>query len=408
MAPSTGAMHMNFTDVHRRDRGLTRIARLEVPALCIGNAVGSCGAAVIPLWVAAVLKTGALSTTEVGWLASGELSALAISVLAVSAWGKHGSPRRVAAFAASAVVAANVVAMLSAVQTLVIGRLLSGLAWGALLASVTGGAARRLDAQRVLALMQAAMLVLTSVVYLVSPMLLGRFGPAGLFAILAGLGVVMLSAALVGLSDAATTASVVVRAASVHILPPIIGCVALATAYIGQNTIATYIIVIGNAHGIDARTMSIVLAIAAPLAMLGPFAAHRLGERLGLLRPLILGQLLLAIDILCLVRAASPILLCLSTAAFSLLAVFSVPYAITLLSRLDASGRFASAAPAFMLVGAAIGPALGSKIIDTTGFQTLALVAASCITVGIALFMVAASLGDIKVKPNSTVLTSVR
>ena len=388
---------MNTADVHSTRHGPVQVAKLEAPALCIGYALGNFGAGAIPLWVAAVIKAGSLTTSEVGWLASGELLLLAVSVLATSAWAGHLGPRRVAAFSALAVAAANIVALIPEAQALVIGRLLSGSAMGALLASITGVAARRPDAQRVLALMQAAMVILTSAAYFMSPILIGHFGPARIFAFLAGLGIITMSAALMGLPTFAVVPITVMRAAGAQTLAPLIGCVALAVVSIGQNTVATYIFTIGNGLGLDARTMGTVLAIAVPLALLGPFAAHRLGERVGLLRPLIFGQLLLAINILFLVRAPSPIMFCFFTAALGLLWTFCVPYAVAFLGRLEASGRLASAAQAFIMVGSAVGPALGGKMIGSAGFQTLAIVASSCIAVAIALFAAAASMTDVKI-----------
>jgi len=385
---------MTATAVDCDGRVGVRIARFEVAALCLGNALGSLGAGTIPLWVAALLKAELLTSSTVGWLASGEVFLIAMGVLSVSAWGRYASPRRVAAIAAAVVVIANVLALYPTAQTLVMGRLLSGVAMGALLASVTGLAARRPDAQRILALMQSAMVGLVSVVYFVSPALIERFGTGGLFTGLAAIAAVMVIAALLGLPATATVPISMTRAAAARKLAPLIGCLALTAVLIGQSTIGTYIITIGNGLGFDTRRMGFLLGIAFPLALLGPLAAHRLGERVGLLRLLVFGQVLLAIDFFFLVKAATSLLLCLLMAGLGLCVQFCVPYAVTLLGRLDVSGRFASAAPAFMMIGAAAGPALGSKIISMSGFQALALVAASCIAVAIALFVAASCLGS--------------
>jgi len=383
---------VSASDAHSDCRNLVRLNGLEAPALCLGNALGGCGPATIALWVAAMIKTGPLSTSQVGWLASGELFAMAIGALAVSMYGKHGRPRWVAAIAALAIVTSNVIAMFPAVHLVIIGRLLSGLAMGALMASVTGVAARRQNAERLLALMQAGTVLLVSMIYLVSPILIGRFGPSGLFGILAVAGGVMMVAALLGL-PAVVVALGVTRIAATQKLAPLLGCLALAVVLVGHSTVWTYIIAIGNGFGFDARTIGIVLAIAPPLALLGPVGAHILGQRVGLFWPLVADLALLTADILLLVNATSPILFCICTATLQMALMFCIPYAIALLGRLDTSGRFASAAPAFMMVGGAAGPALGSKMIGATGFHALALVAVSCIAVGIALFSVAAGLG---------------
>jgi len=279
--------------------------------------------------------------------------------------------------------------MLPSVQALVIGRLLSGLAMGALLASATKIAACRRDAQRVLTLMQALGILLMSAIYFVSPALFGRFGSAGLFATFSIVGSVMIVAALVGLPRATDTPPVTYLAGS-RVLSPLLACLALAIVYAGHNSIWTYIVSIGATLGFDARTVGTVLAVAPPLALLGPLAAHLIGERAGLLRPILVSLGLLAINIWFLVDATSQILFCIYTAALHVWMLFCMPYAIALLGRLDSTGRFASSAPAFMMGGGAAGPALGARIISADrGFHALALVAALTVMAGIVLFSLA-------------------
>lgn len=369
--------------------------RLEVVALCVGNALGFAGSGSVPLWVAQMIKAGTLSTYQVGWLASGELLLLALSVLAVSARGKQASPRKIAAIASVGAVLANALAMLPFVATVLAGRLLSGIAMGAILASVTRVAARRPDAQRVLALMQAAMVVVVSVVFFVSPMLVEKLGTAGIFAILAGTAVVGLAAALAGLPTSLGTDAPASLGGGSSRLGPIAGCLALAAAFVGQNVVWTYIVTIGNGLGLEARTLANVLAIVPPLALLGPLSAHALGERLGLVKPLILGLVLLGIDSFFVVGAASPIHFALFAAVLNVSMLFFLPYAMALLGRLDATGRFAGAAPAFMMIGGAISPALGSRILEVSKFQMLAPVASACIALSIVLFALAAASGGV-------------
>jgi predicted MFS family arabinose efflux permease len=379
-------------DQQPRALGISR----EIVALCIGNAVGFAGTGTMPIWVGAIIKAGPLSTIEVGWLASAESFSLAISVLAVSAWLNQTGPRRVAVIAACLVVAANCLAMLSIVSALIIGRLLSGIAMGALLASVTKVAARHQDAQRVLALMTTAMVILVSGVYFASSTLIGRFGAAGLFGVFAVCGAGAALASIAGLPSTATAAESAARRSSTARLAPLLGSLALAVVFIGQGSVWTYIIIIGNGLGIDGRTLAIVLALVLPLATVGPVAAHALGERVGLLWPLVISLVVLSVAAFLLVWASSPTRFCIHAAILNAAILFCVPYAIALLSRLDASARFAGAAPAFMMIGGSIGPVLGSKALDMSSFRALPFIVASCVAVAIVLFLAAARIGGIK------------
>ena len=371
---------------------MARIARLEIPALCISNALAYVGPGGQPIWVAAFIKNRLLATSEIGWLATGELLLLATSTLSVSAWGQRVSPRLAAVAAASLVAIANAIAMIPAVQTVVIGRLLSGLAMGALLACITGIAARRPDAQRVLASMQAVFLLLISCIYFISPMLIDRFGPAGLFALVGGIGVVASATALSGLPELGAGAARVSHTGGAPKLAPVLGCLALASVATGTNMVGTYMITIGNELGFDARTMGNVLAVATPLAVLGPVTAHILGERAGLLPPILIALVVATIDIFFLLSAASPLLLGIFWAVLPMALAFCVPYAIALVSRVDASGRFASASQAFIMIGSAAAPKLGSELIGLAHFQAFAAATAACIAASIVLFSTAAGM----------------
>jgi hypothetical protein len=376
---------------------LLRISWMEVPALCLGNAVGFMGAGSIPLWVAALLKADRLSAIQVGWLASGESFCLAGGVLATSAWGRRASPRHIAVTAAAVIAIANAIAMFPWVEALIVGRLLSGFAMGALLAPVTRIAVRRSDAQRVLSLMLVAMVLLIMGVYVTSSTLIGRFGPAGLFAFMALAAVVSAFTSLLGLPNIAEIPAEAKQIARGLILAPLLGCLGLAVVFTGQSMIWTYIMVIGNALGFDGRTLGVLFAVVKPLAMLGPIAAHTLGERAGLLLPLLFGLVLLVIDCLLVVNMHSPVLYGLSAETTQLSLLFCVPYAIAFVGRLDLSGRFAAAAPAFMMIGGSLSPMLGSKFVGMGRFHLLSLIAALCVSAGFALFLIAAWLRGMKV-----------
>jgi predicted MFS family arabinose efflux permease len=143
--------------------------------------------------------------------------------------------------------------------------------------------------------------------------------------------------------------------------------------------------------------MGNMLAFILPLAVLGPAAAHMLSERQGLLRPLFFGLFVVAVDFFLLVNARSPVLFCAYVAVLYIAAMFFWSYAIALVGRVDSSGRFASAVPAFMMIGGAGGPALGGKLIGMFSFQALAVMAALCVIVGMWLFILTPRLAAIKV-----------
>jgi predicted MFS family arabinose efflux permease len=242
-------------------------------------------------------------------------------------------------------------------------------------------------------MMQGAAVLLITVVFFVSPWFIDRLGPPGFFVILAGLSAVMVVTILACAPAVSFSRTVKARVTRVIKLVPLMGCVAVVALFTGQGTIGTYIITIGNAAGFDSHTLSTVLAVSLPVGLLGPIAARALGARVGLVRTLLLALLLLAISDLLVVKTRSLIAFSLLYAGLGLLVEFCVPYAIALLSRLDQLGRAASAAPACMIGGLAIGPALGARVVaGATDFQTLAFVSASCVAAAVALFAISAGL----------------
>jgi predicted MFS family arabinose efflux permease len=366
--------------------------RLQVATLCLGNAIGFNGPAVMPLWVANLMHGDLLPPNRVGWLASGELLLIALGSLSVSAIGRHARPRSIGLIAAIIIVAANAVAGVPHVHTLIAGRLASGLAMGALLGVVNGVAARRHDAHRVLALMQASMITLLSVIFLSGPTLVSHFGLRGLFAgfIIIGSLVAVFSWFSLPSSAASRRTAELVTQSTWWV--PLIGCLGLSAALISQNTVWTSIIAIGGDRGFDPHAMGVLLAICCPLCLLGPVGARVLGERFGLMRPLLSGMTVILVDLLLIPHTRSIFIFGVYTTVLNSLILFCVPYAIALLSRLDPTGRFASAAPAFMMTGAAVGPALGSHLALAGRYDLLTSFAAGIALISIVLFVSAQAL----------------
>jgi len=376
--------------------------RFEVVSLCVGNAVGYAGSGVIPVWIAAMIKAGPLSAAQVAYLATAELTLITITVMISSAWVSWMGPRRFAVLAGSIIVIANSLAAVPAVSTVMAGRLLSAVGMGALLAVVTGVALQRQDAQRALALMQTAMMALVSLVYFLSATIIGRFGPPGIFGFLVLAGLIVIGTSLTGLPRTLAVRTTAIPKAGTPRLPAFLGALALAGVCMGQGLIWVHIVVIGNGLRIAPHALGAVLALVTPLAMLGSLAAHRFGERWGLLWPLLIGLAVLAADPPFLVTANGSLGFAVSAALLNTALLFSFPYAIALLDRIDLSGRLAGSAPAFIMLGGALSPFVGGKMIELRGFHGLAGTASLLIGASALTWLVAAALGGVRLSLRSS------
>ena len=359
-----------------------RMSGFELAALCLGEALGALVEAAQPMWVAAMLKDGAFSVTQVGWLASGELFSIAMGALAASIVGSQGAPLHTVVRAASLVAIANAVAMFPSAWAVIIGRLLSGVGTGVVLARVIGVAARRTNAPRVLAIMQLPVTLFGSLVYFASPLLATRYGPAGIFAILVVVATVEVILAVIAAPGFSASAQASSRP-RLYLPAAMFGCLAIINVNAAFTVIWTYIVLIGTGLGFSTGTIGNVLGLAALVGIVAPLTASILGERVGLIWPITCSLLVMGSVVFFLVHAPSPLLLGAYAAVFIVAASFYVPYAITLLARVDRAGRLPSAAPVLFMIGGAVGPSLGSQLIDRS---SLAIVASSLVALGIVFF----------------------
>jgi predicted MFS family arabinose efflux permease len=359
-----------------------------VLALCLGQAIGSAAETVQPIWVAAILKSGALTTAQVGWLASAELFFVATGALAVSLLASRAPSRPLMLVAALIVAMSNTIALGSGTAPLVIGRLLSGIGSGMLLALVLRIAVRRQKAQRLLAGMQLTVIFLAIVLFLTSPSLIARFGPRALFAVLALIGVSTLIAAAFGVRHASGPPSTISSSSRTYLFVPILICVGISLVNCAFTTVWTFIVTIGIDLGFSDSSVSHAVALAQPAGLIAPAVATVLGERWGVLRP-ILGSLGgVAAAAFLLLSASSSLVFGALVAAVLFGATFYVPYVLTSLGRVDSSGSFVSAAPVTFLSGAAVGPTLGAHLLSYS-FHSVAMVSALLFLAAIPVFVTA-------------------
>jgi predicted MFS family arabinose efflux permease len=379
----------------------------EIAAIALGNTVGaSVGAAQI-LYVAAIIRAGALTPVEVGWIASAELLANALSALIGAAWFQGRSPRMMAVGAALVVAASNGVAMAPSMSIFVVARIVSGAAMGTLLAACVGVAARKQHSQRTFATMQIISVCLNSAYFFLSTWLVDRLGLRGIFAYIIVLAIASalvsanhLSIAGWNATPSATTAAATAKRA------PFLACLAMATVAMGMTSVATFFAVIGNDLGLNNRVMSVLLGATLPLGLIGSFSARLLSDRFGLIRPLLCALLLIASVYPFLVRASSPIAFSTCLSVLDMAAFFYIPYAYALISHFDPSGRFASASSAFIMLGGAVGPALGAHLISLSHLSILATSASSLVVAGLLMMTIAGKQGGVlrlgmSVKPNA-------
>jgi len=377
----------------RPARGRTRHATLM---LCLAFGLGNAGMTSQAVWVASAIHARVLPTYSIGLVASIELLLLALSTLVVGRIANRISPKPAIVGASLAAALANVLAMAPLAGAFVAGRLASGVAMGVLLAMVTTASARRPDAQRILTFMQGSVLIIAVAIFATSPYVAAD-GPGGVFAVLAGLAGVTAAVAMLAPRTDATPPPVEPAQQRSGLpalnLAPLAACAGLASIAAGAAMIGTFFLVIADGLGFGRAATAQLLAAIFPLSLAGPVISHFLGERLGLVMPIVLGMAAMVLAIFFLVRAPDLVAFGTALAALCSLVMFYPPYAIALIGRLDSSGQWASAAVAFMMIGGAFGPGLGSGFVQSKDYAAMATTAIVLVIVGAGILITAAAAG---------------
>lgn len=359
-----------------------RLARSEILVLCLGYGLGNAGSTSQPVWVAAAIAAQDLSAPAIGWLASGELVAIAAAALSGPLWVRRLPSRTAIILAALGILAGNLLAMGVSTAALVTGRMLSGLAMGMLLAAATSRATRNPGAQRTLTFMQGAVLLIGMSIFAASPLLMPH-GPAGIFAVLAGLGAITVLAGILllkrGPDAVAATAPDTGRRGGTFTLSPVLACIGIGLATAGGATIGTYFLIIGAGLGFDPAATGQLLAAALPFSILGPVAGHLLGQRAGIIPPILAALVLIAACILVIVHAPTLPVFGMALAVQCALVMFFPPYALALVGRVDPSGRWATVGVGAMMIGSGMGPRIGSEFVGTHAFAGMGALAAGLV-----------------------------
>src|SRR5581483_3198047 len=115
----------------------------EVVGVYVGNAVATTCVLAQDIWVASVIRGDVLTPRGAGWLASGQMFCVLLSILAVSQWGGRSKPKVLAAAAGGVMGGGNAIASMGSATAIVVGNVLAGVGAGALFATVLRIAVRQ-------------------------------------------------------------------------------------------------------------------------------------------------------------------------------------------------------------------------------------------------------------------------
>ena len=360
--------------------------------LALVNSIGYSGSTIVPLWVGGVSLHMGMPPWFGGAVATGQLAAAALFNLLTPILFPAIHPARLAkvALAGATVVFLFAVTGQSLIFTLacVAGGACLGLALNATNRIIAGSA----EVQKGYSIFLLTEGVFSASLFYAGALLWRRVGLNAVFLTLPAVACVgaIVMTSLPGAQIFCRPALVNVSSRRME-LHPILGMLALFLFFCGQSCMTASTLALGAEAGMSPQTASALLAINVIVGLLGAAAARLLGERFGVRGPIMTATLILMCVVTAMTQAPAPAMFFLGVMWLQVTTLFIVPYFLTLLARLDDTGRAASVGPAFLLAGVAIGPSLAAGVIGRWSPAALGPAASSALLCSAALTLAATS-----------------
>ena len=329
---------------------------------------------VAPLLLSAFVDDRGFGEESASWLSSGELLASAVAAIAVAGWLTRRSRRATAGLGLGLVVAAQLLSMaqLDFVPLLAL-RALAGLGAGLAAAASTAAAAGTANPERVFASASFVTAILGAITIGPIGMAIGAYGAAGAFAIAAAV-TFLVFPLLAGLpAPIVARTEVVGERDGQHVVAAVAVLAALFAFMLGQNAVWGFTARIGQSAGLSVEAVSWILGATAFAGLAGAAIAATLGASRGRTVPILLAIAGTVVSVFVLVTSATSIAFILANATWTFLFAFSMPYFIGTLAALDPSGRWAAMGTGVAGIGAALGPVAVGRIVEATGYGSLAI-----------------------------------
>jgi predicted MFS family arabinose efflux permease len=361
---------------------------LQIAALSI---VGFAGLLFLPLEISGMVEQFGFTEAAAGRIASAHLFGIAAASIVLATRVQRVNLRVVCSAGVLLAGVANAVSALTPSTTiLVVGRVLTGLGEGAVLAVVHVLVARSDSVDRRAALSSFVVIITGAILYpLLGPLFASHHAAAvfGLAALLAFvLGGTALTIRQMPMGEASEMRQEGNRRPAAPRRAGTTALIAIIFFYVGEGALWGYAARIGAGTGMSGEAISNTLAYAFLASLFGPVLAHLWKDRFGRVPPIIVSIAFLCVVALVLGFSREPANFIVATVVFYFMFVFAVVYSTALVAALDSTGRLAAAVPGVRTIGTALGPLVGSVALDVSGFGALGIVSLACYLVAILAF----------------------
>lgn len=335
---------------------------------------------IIPLWIGAIIDDLALTEDAAGTVASVEFATVAIMSVLVAAKVHLLNPKLLVATGSLLLIAGNVFAAYADTLTaLIASRTLAGCGKGIVVAVVFGLAAGTVNPTRTFATLNTAYAIFAAAFYLMAPPAIEAKGAEGVFLMMALVGLAGFSLIYWFPNRNADPHSAPVVEKNTSILEiPLFGFLALGVLvfiWMGHGAVWTFLERLGGEAGLSVSEVGKILSMGAFVTIGGPLLARVLDTRFGNVLPLIAAATLMIVCVFLIVQMSSVVAYTIGVPIFLVMALFSVPYAMGILSVADPSGRLSAASSAAMTAGGSLGALTGGFAASQLGYSGLGWIA---------------------------------
>lgn len=364
--------------------------------LSICHMAGMIDLAALPLWVGALMKFYGLAAPQAGLTVTMFLAAVVISSVVFAPMFTRLPHRLFAcvgftlagfAFAGMSLLPVSPESM----TALMVLHAIAGIGVGGSLSVTHGVIGRTSNPHRLFGIANVAMAILAIVMFATLPGLISTMGGRTVFKAFA---ITMGFAAVTSLisfpvienkidlpvQDGARRRRPLPRAAWL-VIGTII-CLAL-----NQAVVFAFVERIGAFRGFGEGEVQNVLIVTGFINLLPGLLAVVLQKRLSAVSVGMAGPVLQAVFALCITAASTLPFFALPSIFYVALVIFTTTFMFGLLTEVDTSGRAVAATPAMMMIGSAVGPALGGGVVAWVGYPGLGWTVAAIASVAVVLMV---------------------
>jgi predicted MFS family arabinose efflux permease len=349
---------------------------MEHAAIIVAAMLGEYSLLIMPFIVTAMMQGYGLSEVDSGDLVSAQLVTMGVAGILVS-YALRAIPAWVIVTSASIliIVANALCAVGHGVTILVIGRCLTGLGEGSLMAAAGAIAAGVINPHRLFSLLGLVIAAVAAGALIITPYLFDIVGPRGVFWLLTCSPLAVL-AMVRWLPTRAAVADNAPKRGAFGVPGAVLILVSFALLWIGASALWVFAERIGTAGGLSLAQVGSYLAVGQVAGLAGPVAAARFGERLGLRTSIAVGNAVMAVAGLVMVYRKGAVGYCGGAAFLSIAVMFLAPCFRSQMAQLDLSGRVVAMSVAFYTFGFGLAPAVVGVLHSTdSGYGAVAALA---------------------------------